>query len=55
MVRQRYQLILSRDIDNQRILEFGHMQPRVAILNILSLDDYLHTKKLSSLDSFHRY
>ena len=40
MVRQRYQLIPSGDIDDQRILESdwpkgapGHYQPRVVVLN----------------------
>ena len=40
MIRQRYQLIPSRDIDDQRILESdnfkgtrGHIQLRVVVLN----------------------
>ena len=40
MIRQRYQIISSRDTDDQRILEFhstkdkpDHTKPRVAVLD----------------------
>lgn len=49
MVRQSHQLILSRDIDYQRILESdwakgtpGHTQKRVVILDTTFPDDYLN-------------
>ena len=56
MDRQWYELILSRGIDNQMILESDHIKPRAAVSNVLSLMIIsMPKKKLSSLDSFHRY
>ena len=51
MLRQRYQLIPPKDIDDQRILEFhwtrdtpGHTQQGVLVLDATFFDDYLHAK-----------
>ena len=51
MSRQKYQLIPSRGIDDQRFLEFnwnrgtpGHVQPVLDAQMLPSLDDHPHSK-----------
>ena len=51
IVTQKYHLIISRDIDDQRSLESdwpnstpAQTQPRVVVLNATFLDDYFHAK-----------
>ena len=50
----RYQLILLRDINDQRILQSdwirgtsGLIQPKMIVSDVTYLDDYLHAKNLN--------